>query len=265
MSTIVVIPSHGRATSQHTARAIHEESPFPVHVVCSHGQKRVYEEARVSDELFLHETPALVRSIGQKRQWIMDKFNKPTKILMLDDDLCFSVRRRDDPTKGRKPEPGDIRRMLFAWEQALDSYAHAGILPRQGFNTKPDAALIPLQRMFRALGYNMVKFRPTKVRFDRLDCMEDFDVTLSLIAAGLPNALLGRYMQDDAGGSGAAGGCADTRRLEFQAEAAWNLAELHKPFVKVEERTTKTAWGGATRTDVRIYWQKAAKAAGIRL
>ena len=38
---------------------------------------------------------------------------------------------------------------------------------------------------------------------------------------------------------------------------AHELEVLHPDYVTVVDKTTKTSWGGGTRTDVRIAWKKA--------
>jgi hypothetical protein len=52
--------------------------------------------------------------------------------------------------------------------------------------------------------------------------------------------------------------------MEKQAEGARGLFVLHSPFVKVVEKTTKTSWGGQTRTDVIVKWKAAYDSAAVK-
>jgi len=47
--------------------------------------------------------------------------------------------------------------------------------------------------------------------------------------------------------------------MEVQSQGAERLKELHPDVVEVVEKETKTAWGGATRKDVKVQWKKAFK------
>src|ERR1035441_2474158 len=52
-----------------------------------------------------------LRGIGKVRQWIVDNHNVKKygpNLLMLDDDLRFFVRRKDDPSKFLPADDGDI-------------------------------------------------------------------------------------------------------------------------------------------------------------
>lgn len=68
------------------------------------------------------------------------------------------------------------------------------------------------------------------------------------------------YCSDQAG-SGAAGGASLYRSLDALAESARWLEERWPGIVKAVERTTKGSFGGGTRVDVRVAWQKAARLA----
>ena len=117
-------------------------------------------------------------------------------------------------------------------------------------------------RLLRMLAYHVPTYKALKVKFDRIQFMEDFDVTLQLLRAGKPNRLLHAWCHDQVT-SNAPGGCSTYRTLAKQGVAAHSLKKLHPEFVRVVEKTTKTAWGGATRTDVQIAWKKAYKSSGV--
>jgi hypothetical protein len=100
-------------------------------------------------------------------------------------------------------------------------------------------------------------FIKENIRFDSLKVMEDFYVTLSFLTRGYPNAVVFDYCWNQLG-SGAEGGCAEYRDEEMQAQAAKELHATFPGFVRVVEKTSKTAWEGMeTRTDVNVLWKKA--------
>lgn len=199
--------------------------------------------------------------IGPTRQWIVE--NCGGRVLMLDDDLDFFVRRKDDHTKLIKASPADISRMLTAVHSALDRYAHVGIAVREGANrdTRP---IIENTRLLRALAYRTDVMLKHKVRFDRSPVMEDFDVALQLLELGYPSACINGWAQDQPG-SNTAGGCSTYRTSEVQAQGATTLAKLHPDFVTVVEKPPLKSggWDGKPRLDVRIQWKKAFESAGV--
>jgi hypothetical protein len=199
-----------------------------------------------------------VDGIGKTRQFILDYAMANItnrKVTMLDDDLAFFVRRTDEPTKLEKATPADVKKLFARLENKLNKHAHAGVAAREGANRCVDDFLYNT-RMLRVLSYNAEVLKREKIRYDRLPVMEDFDVTLQLLRKGYSNVVLNQWAQDQ-GTSNAPGGCSTYRTPEVQAAGAYGLAELHPEFVTVVQKETKTAWGGGTRTDVRIAWKKA--------
>jgi hypothetical protein len=137
----------------------------------------------------------------------------------------------------------------------MGGVAHAGFACREGANRVTSPHIVNT-RILRVLGYNRKILAKENITFGRVQVMEDFDVALRLLRAGYPNCIL-NHVAHNQKGSGAAGGCSTYRTPQVQAQAAHVLAALHPGYVKVVEKTTKTAWGGGTRTDVNIQWKKA--------
>lgn len=199
-----------------------------------------------------------INTIGLVRQFIVDQHDVKkdgAHIIMLDDDLSFFQRRLDDPTKFLPIGDAELDYCFQMVDRLLTTYANVGILAREGGN-RQQSEIIENTRLLRALAYNVPVLRKVRARFDRLIVMEDFDVALQLLRAGHKTAAVGSWVQDQKG-SNAPGGCSDYRTLERQAEGARGLAKLHAPFVKVVEKTTKTAWQGTTRLDVIVRWKDA--------
>ena len=99
------------------------------------------------------------------------------------------------------------------------------------------------------------------IKYNDVELMEDYYMTLSLFARGKPNAVIVDWTWDQRGGSGQKGGCSNYRTPELQEKASYELATKFPDFVKVVEKETKTGWEGMKkRYDVRVQWQRAFKA-----
>lgn len=204
-------------------------------------------------------TPEHIRGIGPTRQWIIEQA-KSDKVVMLDDDLVFATRRDDDTTKFRTSTTEDVIHLFNCINIYLDSTAHVGVSTREGGN-RDTSHSVRNTRLLRILAYRVDVLHREKIRFDRLEFMEDFDVTLQLLERGYPNLKL-NWIVHNQRSSNAPGGCSTYRTIEGQAEAARGLRGLHPEFVSVVTKKTKTAWNGLERQDVRIQWRKAFDSAG---
>jgi hypothetical protein len=197
--------------------------------------------------------PSGLRGIGAVRQWMVD--NSPKKVLMLDDDLRFVMRREDDRKLLRQPKEGEVEAMFEAIERELDDHPLVGVASREGANRNTEKRIFNT-RILRVLAYRTDTMRQHGIRFDRVPVMEDFDVALQLLGNGYQNVVLNDWAHNQEG-SGLKGGCSTYRTMEMQAQAAHELARLHPGVVRVVQKSTKTAWGGGTRTDVIVAWKQA--------
>lgn len=244
----IYIPTRGRVGQQHTLGALLADFvPYPVVLVCP------------EDEVHQHAYTTVVgcpaRGIAATRQWIVD--HCPERyVLMLDDDLHFFQRRMDDPTKFRDMEPGELSFALRQVEYLLTEAPHAAIAVREGGNRNTDPLLVNT-RTLRALGYDIEVLRQHGIRFDAVPVMEDFYVSLSLLCAGYDNLTYNGVVHNQAKGSNAPGGCSVYRTPAVQTAAALELERHFPAYVKVIQKSTRVAWGGGTRTDVRIAWKRA--------
>lgn len=251
---LIAIPSIHRWHEQPTLLALPPEVEVNLFVpetqVAQYRQK--WESA---GNVKVHGQPASIDNIGKARHAILE-WAYPNAVLMLDDDLAFFARRTDEPDKFRDCDLNERAKMLHACSNALKDYAHIAVATREGGNRNTEDYVYNT-RGLRVLGYDSKVVLDEEVKFNRIPVMEDFDVALQLLRKGYPNCVLNWMVHNQTGGSNATGGCSTYRTLELQAKAAHRLKELHPDFVTVVEKTTKTAWGGATRTDVRIQWKKA--------
>lgn len=211
------------------------------------------------------------KGIAKVRHWIGKtcQKRKVEKFAMFDDDLNFAVRIGEDNNKLRPQENKDVVQMLAWIDKALDKYAHVGISPRDAAKTDSVAkGGMPLtllnKRTLRTLCYRTKDFLAMK--HGRVDVMEDFDVNLQLIEAGLWNCQT-YWWTNDQRQTGSPGGCASYRSHEVHEASARKLAELHSPFVKTvnkvnKAQVVKSAAAFRERLEVVIQWEECAKAHG---
>lgn len=255
----IYIPSYKRSSGAGTARFIPEEWRDRTYFVVVPEEEELYR--RKSPGIGVLVCPE--KGIANTREWILWNADDD-KILMMDDDLRFDVRRMDEPTKFYKTEELDRSLMLDEVDELLDSYAHGAIAHREGANR--DAR--PFKeggRMLRALAYRTDILKKHDIHFNRIRYMEDFDVALQMYQLGYQSGIVNSYCQGQAASS-AEGGCgAEGRGPEQQEEAAFGLWELHPDFVTVVTKPPIKSgwWGDRERVDVRVEWAKAFKSAGV--
>lgn len=260
----IYIPSKARATKKLTLRRLPEALHENCYIVVPKEEAPAYIAAGYGP--WLLSTPKGVAGIGPTRHWILKTHasrDDSDKLIMLDDDLRFDIRRKDEPSKFFVATDKEILRLFKMVEERLDTYAHVGIMAREGGNRHPTINDRIATRMLRVLAYRPSIVLQEKIKYDRLPVMEDFDVTLELLRRGWPNCVITEFVNGQ-GGSNASGGCSTYRTAELQAEAAERLAALHHPFVKVVTKQTKTAWGWGERKDVVIQWAKAYASSQVR-
>lgn len=243
----IYIPTHGRVY-QETFTSLPHEIRDRIIFVVPFGSDYLSKDPRVL------ETPNWLNGIGPTRQWIIDNA-KSDKIVMLDDDLVFAARREDEPTKFRASTSGELSTLFGSIDALLGNYAHVGVSTREGGNRDTSSHVLNT-RLLRILAYRTDVLRNEGIRFDRMEFMEDFDVTLQLLRTGYANVKI-NWMVHNQRSSNAPGGCSTYRTLEKQSQAARDLRKLHPEFVSVVQKTTKTAWNGATRDDCIIQWKRA--------
>lgn len=263
----IYIPSLGRPHKQITwneLQGVRGLKKSDVVVVVGHEDVDAYTNPGNNGMTFLVPPPS-IKGIGKVRQWLLEyhaKHSTDQRMVMMDDDLTFSTRRTDDPTKAVPATKEDIARMLKSMAGMLKYMLHGSIIAREGANRVADHGVLYNTRLLRVLGYRAADVLKLGVKFDRLPVMEDFDVTLQLLRLGKENFSICEWWQNQAG-SGLEGGCSTYRDMEMQKVGALGLKKLHPDFVTVVEKTTKGAWGGGTRTDVKIAWKKAFASAGV--
>lgn len=267
----IYIPSMGRHTAAEVGGGplldIPAEMQFPVTYVVPLSECGLYREALAEvlsapDTIGVVGVPDNIRGIAATRHWIgrNAEASGHDKFLMLDDDIRFLVRKGPEVWNLRGTTPDEVLELFLTIENWLDDYGHVGVSAREGNNTigvgEKNQVVSVNTRTLRALAYRTADF--LRMEHGRVDVMEDFDVNLQLLEAGIPNVNIGYWAQGQKM-TNAPGGCSLYRSHEVQESSAKRLQELHGDHVvKLRQKKNKTdADGFGSRTEVTIQWKKA--------
>lgn len=221
-----------------------------------HDYKRLCHDqlGNMSMEVLPIGQPGVLRT----RNAILDEATRrgESHVAILDDDINFLIRRDDHAYHLRGATEAEVRQMFQEIDETLEEYVHIGVSGREGNNRVLEDA-VENTRMMRFVALDLEVLNKHQIRY-RLENREDFDLTLQLLTLGYPNLVYYKYAQGQKN-SGMEGGLSGSpvRTADAMAANAHELAELWPGLVKVVEKTTKTSFGGGTRTDVVIYWKKA--------
>lgn len=249
------VQTYGRVNQQPTANFLLQHD-IPFTMVVQEREAHLYENWQALG-VELEVLPDHVRDLAHTREY--QAYNPKTRYFVwMDDDLKFFTRKTDSiylrPIE-TNAEAGALFKELYGWLK--DGIPHVSVSMREGNNRIPEH-YSEVMRMCRVLGYDSKVLHNLRVQIRRTKCREDFDLTLQLLRAGYPNRVTFKYAQNQKG-SNTQGGCSVYRDDPLLAWSAHKLAKIHRPYVKVVRKQTKTAWGGKKRFDVQIQWKKAYK------
>lgn len=251
----IFIPTRGRIERQITWGCLPEEVRKHTRLVCTAEETNLHLERGRNVQL------CPVEGISNKLQWIQEfalEWGIP-KIVCVHDDIWFKKRISKEDYHLRTATPKQIIQLFETVKEALDEYVSVGIRNRAHSNKDSSTAGL---KWFAEVGARQVIFHATKpkelqklgIRYDVVNLMEDFHVTLSLLEAGYPNLILHDYCYHETP-PGTPGGCALYRDAEYQNKAAKELHRLHPHFVKLVKKPAR--WGMEESLDVIIAWKKA--------
>lgn len=260
----IFIPTYRRADSITTHKYIPDNLKENTYLVVRHDESMEYKRYGFS----LVELPERVKNLSQTRQYILDYsrgFKKFRYVMMLDDDLSFGVRsnlKRKTKTGYYYPilqfnrDGSDFGKMIKCLLDRMKqkNLAHVAISAREG-NNRTLEDWQQNQRYMRAYIFDNNILGDFMYSDDCCGC-EDFEMALQLITTGYPVEICYKYAQGQES-SNAKGGLSVYRSIAYQNKAMQNLASRYPGIVKLREKTTKVAWGGATRLDATIFWKKA--------
>ena len=250
----IYIPTKGRIKSQLTVQNIPRAMHHGVTIVCPSTEAFWHKQNHPAVSVLVQPDDNF--GISAKRHWILEQASQTgiEKMVMLDDDLRFAVRRSDDTAKFRKAEPVDVERAFSEMAELLSEE-----VPHAGFSARGSGIGDAAQRggwqegkrMMYVLGYHV----PTVLReavHGRISTHEDMDVCLQLLTKGFPNLVNFSFVVDQKFGN--AGGCTKERTVEINNADSLKLAELHPGFVRATEKTYIST---ANRVEVVCSWLKA--------
>jgi hypothetical protein len=244
----IYIPTIGRRNKQKSAEAL-LDSDIDFELVISN------REPRPRKHFPYIRCPE--KGIRATRQWIMDRARG--KLIMLDDDLSFHIRSKDGKTF-KICSPSQLKVMFRAIEEALDIYAHGGILERFMGQTQP-RHMKSNSRYIHVLCYNKALF-PTPMPKYRTEVGEDFEMNLHLLTLGRPNFVLTEYAAENI--PYAPGGCNTWRTQGLELKETLKLEKLFPGLVRVvsdNPSEIEANWKEAAKMNLRtrINWKKAAQ------
>lgn len=244
----IYIPTLGRADIQNTYNNLSKELKKRTKLVIHKSEKGQYDS-------YTHIVCPLF-PIAEKREWII-KQCETKYLVMLDDDLSFSVRKSKEDWRLRGCDNKDDVNNLFTdiLTALRGGYVHVGVSARPGNNRVMEDA-VENTRMYAVLGFNVKKLIKN-VEFCRIQFQEDFDIVLQLLRKGYPNCVFYKWAHCPAIGYQTKGGCEKERTLELQNASVATLARLHPGFVTVRQMNKKYNNEMAKRDEVIVYWKKA--------
>lgn len=250
----IYIPTKGRVQNQLTLENLPPDLYVRTTIVCPKSEAFRHRQRHPHIEEVL-EQPDESMGISEKRKWIVD-ICPDDKLVMLDDDLRFAVRREDDDGKFRKAESKDIILAFEELESVLcEETSHAGFAVRgMGIgDLAREGGWQTAKRMIYSLGYYLpiVRFW---AEFGRVSTHEDIDVTMQLLSMGFPNKVNHSFVTDQKFGN--EGGCTNERTIEKNNADCLKLVELHPEYITAE---TKIYANSPSRLEVRCSWQKSLK------
>lgn len=250
----IYIPTRGRPDKQVTYNNLPPELQAKTTLVVNEYEAHAYD-----NKYNLLVVPPTITNLPKKRQYIVELHDSAKfgpKMIQLDDDLGFDVRRTDMRVRFRKSEPEDLVEGFSLVEKLLDEYPSGGIRHREMAQDAPDVDYVC--RVSRALAFDTRILLREQIYLDRLIAHEDFDCTLQLLRKGYKNFNVSTIIQGQ-GASNADGGCSIYRDYEKQEQSARGLHALHPDFVKIAIKKSNNwkNWSSDTRVDVTMQWKKA--------
>jgi hypothetical protein len=257
----IVIPSRGRFNLKLTTLDYIPKSLRSV--TCVMVSKNEYQRYLNNKDIKEKEIKVVVCSkngISEVRQYIITNYASHEKVncvIMLDDDMAFYKRNFID-FKLRKASLTEMRNLLVRMYKISmkKGYFACGLSARQGNNRMREPIRF-VGRMMNAYAINIPTLRKNNVRFNEVEVMEDFQVTLSMLKLGYRNAVIYDHCWNQLG-SGRQGGCSEYRDEAMQNKAALYLFSKFPDEVKIVKKKSSSGWKDMKeRTDVNIRWRKA--------
>lgn len=262
----IYIPSLGRADDRvGRGPAVHLRHDLDVWWVCSPQEAAAYRLQIMKHGVAgsVMECPWQgdgVHTLPDLRLWMAQDAAKNgiDKVIMLDDDINFLVRRGVDTWQLTAADKDDAYLMLRWVSEQLDEHETVGISAREGNNRAGVGDMRSLvmhnTRMMRVLAYRTETL--LRLEHARMNDLEDFDLTLQILRSGGSN-VVSYWWANGQRKTGEDGGCSLYRTHETHDAACRRLAELHPGLVRLREKHNKSGGEFGHRTEVTIMWKSA--------
>lgn len=258
MHDILVLSSGRENEPQHTLRSLFQAGlQDRCALVVPQEQVAEYD----FDELPVYGCPA--NRIGPTRQWCVERAASAGLkwFYMLDDDMKFYEQLDPgspcmDLVDGTN-SLGECFAIMDKWHE--EGLVHSTMMMRTNIRSKGQSHRGEGIYRIGARANNFHGLRPNvlleeNIRYDELEVMEDFFVTLSLLKLGLVNYGMLRWVWNQRG-SGFRGGCSQYRDAAMQERAACELHARFPEYVKLRKVQSLSNWDAMKqRWDVIIYW-----------
>ena len=184
----VFIPSRNRVDTLWTWNSLDYQTKSRAVIVCPEEE---VEKHRAKGREAVARPPLKLSGV---RQWLVDQFTEQGRaanpLIMLDDDLGFFIRRDQSAFNLRACDlnDGEVELLLNHLRKLVRTkVVHAGLSPRQMNNQHWPALLTWDTRMNAVHCVLPDALNFYGIRYDEVDMMEDYNVTLSLFAKGERN------------------------------------------------------------------------------
>lgn len=248
---LIAINTYRRVNKQVTLAALPKSIREKTVLFVQDSEKDLY--GNIHDNVFV--LPPHITNLTDTRQHMLDTCPEE-KLLIMDDDLRFNVRRDGVHSRLHKASEKEIEDMFASIDAALtERVPFVGVSRREG-NNRQEASRVFNTRIAQLWAIHVPTIREAGYRFDRTRTKEDMDMILQILNGGRKNLCLYDWAVEG-GNSNSAGGCSTYRTHELMREDAHKFAALWPGIVTVVEKETKGSWGGGVRHDVRVQWKKA--------
>lgn len=252
--------TRGRIGNQRTLKSIPDEWLGDTYLVVPVEEHGKHEHQTIA-------VPPFVTDYSTKMQWLLNDGpnDGEEKIVILDDDLVFSVRTGDKLITVMSEDRATLNSLWLYMQNRLKDTALVGIHPRQMGHVAP----LPYKDNGKIVCVQGINRRLIKEAFGKYPQINQFpilsDVVLNatLLAHGIGNRIITLWCVDW-GTCQAPGGCSLYRTAEMQAEACRWLESEFGPYIKAVEKEAKNGWLGGKRIDFRGQWKQLHKNAPRR-
>ena len=153
----IYITTSGRVAFQRTLNTLPESLRKQTTLIVQEQEFSAYKEKYADQCKAVVALPKKIKTLSPTRDWIVYEYHNIKKdgtfLVLLDDDLKFDTRRKDDPEKFLTSKPKEIETMFKYIGKELNSgIAHVGVLSREGgnrvlanriFNKRPSLSFLP--------------------------------------------------------------------------------------------------------------------------